>query len=218
MADSISTETGGTIFRIGGNDNGDATRDSGRSNTGTDSASGQQEKGTVFLTPDETPKRGRRTSKAAAATATDGAASMLVGVVETFGRMRYGQSGAMSATERTMIESGAKSSLASLPPEVAKRIADISGPVMCLMGLMMYASRMAALETYRRANMADNARSAAVSQAEQVVRQHTATAGATPTNGYVAPSAPPETPPATRQNFAGPTTPASKDDLFDLMQ
>jgi len=143
---------------------------------------------------------------------------MLVGVVETFGRMRYGQAGAMSATERTMIESGAKSSLTSLPPEVAKRIADISGPVMCLMGLMMYASRMAALETYRRANMADNARSAAVSQAEQVVRQHSASAEVTPTNGYVPPSASTEAPPTTRQNFTGPTAPASKDDLFDLMQ
>lgn len=91
---------------------------------------------------------------------------MIVGVVETVGRMRYGNDGAMLPDERKMMQTGLAGTLARLPASVTRQVADLSAPMMAAFGLMMYVSRLSVIEAKRRAERAEDR---AVEEAENLM-------------------------------------------------
>lgn len=182
----------GTRVSIGPADPPRSRDSAGPSDATTEGAAeGQNQSGGSVQFPTVTPpRRGRLRSdggKKVAPREAQGAADMVCGVVETLGRLRYGPPAAMSADERTMISTGLKDSMASLPADVVKQVADISAPVMAATGLLLYFYRLAQLETRKRANSAEDARAAAVKSAERIM--------ATPPASAPAPAPTSSTPP-----------------------
>lgn len=153
----------GTTITIGDSSSGQTSTESNGSITDDTGLSSDYQE--TFV---ERPRRRTKASK----TAAKGSADMLIGLIETAGRFRYGPDrGSMTPQERGMMVEGFTGSMASLPADVVQKISDMSAPVMALTGLLMYTYRMALNETALKQSRAAEDRTSAVLTAQQIVNK-----------------------------------------------
>jgi len=143
----------GTRFSIG-EFSGNSDRSAGQGDSPAQSSSENPIEFGETVSVTRPSRRGRKPD----ITAAKGAADMMIGVIETFAYSRYRTPEArMTPDERKMALEGLAQSVKVLPADVVGQISNLSAPVMCLMGFILYANRLGELESRRRANKRDQA-------------------------------------------------------------
>lgn len=175
----------GTRFSIG-ESIGDSDRSTGQGDSTAQSQTAYADQSGEPVSVSRPSRRGRKPD----ITAAKGAADMMIGVIETFAYSRYRTPDArMTPDERKMALEGLAQSVKVLPAEIVGQISNLSAPVMCLMGFILYANRLGELESRRRANKRDEAISEQAN--EWLANQQTPTDyahGPVDANGFAAPS------------------------------